>query len=71
LFQRLETGVFTEEQARIIFFQALEAVAYCHGERVMHRDIKPENLMFLDSKTLNLKVIDFGLALRWQTDARA
>jgi len=37
----------------------------------MHRDIKPENLMFLNKKSMNLKLIDFGLALKWEKDSRS
>jgi serine/threonine protein kinase/Tfp pilus assembly protein PilF len=41
-------------------FQAAEALAYAHGERVLHRDIKPSNLL-LDVYG-RLWVMDFGLA---------
>ena len=29
---------------------------------VIHRDIKPENLIFADKNSLEIKVIDYGLA---------
>ncbi len=29
---------------------------------VIHRDIKPENLIFVDKNSLEIKVIDYGLA---------
>lgn len=28
----------------------------------MHRDIKPSNILIVDSNTLRIKIIDFGLA---------
>jgi serine/threonine protein kinase len=46
----------------------LEAIAYCHSQKIVHRDIKPENLMFLNKKSNNLKLIDFGLAIKWNQD---
>ena len=66
LFQRLEEkGVCSEQEAKQIFKQTLQAVAYCHSQKITHRDIKPENIMFLTKKTLSLKLIDFGLAQKW------
>ena len=61
---------FGEEEARVIFRQALEAVAYCHSQKVAHRDVKPENLMFLSSNSSSLKLIDFGLAAKWNSENR-
>eukprot|EP00730_Choanoeca_flexa_P001616 TRINITY_DN10710_c0_g1_i1.p1 TRINITY_DN10710_c0_g1~~TRINITY_DN10710_c0_g1_i1.p1 ORF type:complete len:307 (+),score=54.97 TRINITY_DN10710_c0_g1_i1:169-1089(+) len=53
----------SEEQARGIFQQLLEAVHFCHGCDVVHRDLKPENIVFVstaaDSK---VKIIDWGFA---------
>jgi serine/threonine protein kinase len=49
-----------ESQAKGIFRQLLEAVAYIHERRLAHRDIKPENIMIDDSD--QIKLIDFGLS---------
>ena len=43
----------------------LEAINYCHNLNIVHRDVKLENLMFLNKKSFSLKLIDFGLALKW------
>lgn len=56
----LKTGRQTEEQARKLFRQLIDAVYYCHKMNVCHRDIKPENLL-LDQGG-NIKVADFGYA---------
>ncbi|XP_062069128.1 MAP/microtubule affinity-regulating kinase 3-like [Lepus europaeus] len=58
----LEQGGLAEAEARTLFRQALAAVSYCHGQRVVHRDLKLGNLL-LDAH-LNLKLADFGLSLR-------
>ena len=32
---------------------------------IVHRDIKPENVLFVDSETNDLKVIDLGLSVKF------
>jgi serine/threonine protein kinase len=36
---------FTEEEARTLFIQLLEAMLYMHSKDVVHRDLKPENIL--------------------------
>jgi calcium-dependent protein kinase len=64
-------GFFSEEDARKVFIQMLEAISYCHTHHIAHRDLKPENFMFLNKNSLDLKLIDFGLAYRWKSNMRA
>lgn len=71
LFDYLEKKCFlTEEEARAIFCQMLGAVKYCHNKKIAHRDLKPENFLILSKPTpgesINLKLIDFGLAIKWK-----
>jgi len=40
--------------------QLLNAVAFCHGRKVLHRDLKTQNLLI--NKDGSLKLCDFGLA---------
>jgi serine/threonine protein kinase len=49
----------------------MEALSYCHMHHIAHRDLKPENFLFLNKNSLDLKLIDFGLAYRWKNDMRA
>lgn len=51
---------FEEEEARRLFSQLVDAVAYLHSQGVVHRDIKPENVL-LDAEG-SVKLIDFGAA---------
>jgi cyclin-dependent kinase 2 len=39
-------------------FQLLEAISYCHTNRILHRDLKPQNLL-LDCNG-HIKLADFG-----------
>jgi len=54
-----ERGVLTEETAREIFIQTIQAILCCHEKGVVHRDIKDENIL-IDWSTLEIKLIDFG-----------
>lgn len=60
---------FTELDAANICKQMLEAVQYIHSQGIVHRDIKGENFLFTDKgKNATLKMIDFGIADRFQED---
>ena len=48
----------------------VEAINYLHLSKIAHRDLKPENFLFLKKDSLNLKLIDFGLAMRWDQSLR-
>ncbi len=47
-----------------LFLQALQGLAYLHGQDVIHGDIKPDNLLVEEKKGSEplLKMIDFGIS---------
>ncbi|KAL0477302.1 polo-like protein kinase PLK1 [Acrasis kona] len=58
--------ILSEQEAQYFLYQILTAVKYMHDNRVIHRDLKLGNL-FLD-KNMNVKIGDFGLATKLETD---
>ncbi|XP_015852768.1 serine/threonine-protein kinase 33 [Peromyscus maniculatus bairdii] len=64
-------GYFSENETRLIIQHLASAIAYLHDNDIVHRDLKLENIMvkssFMDDNNemnLNIKVTDFGLAVR-------
>lgn len=51
---------FEEAEAAKVLKQLLQAIAYCHGQKIAHRDLKPENILINISQGGSIKVIDFG-----------
>lgn len=40
----------TEEKAKVIFYNLIEAVSYLHVNGIVHLDIRPENVFIIDGK---------------------
>ncbi|XP_016062096.1 PREDICTED: serine/threonine-protein kinase 33 isoform X2 [Miniopterus natalensis] len=64
-------GHFSENETRWIIQSLASAIAYLHSNDIVHRDLKLENIMVKSSFTddnnemnLNIKVTDFGLAVK-------
>ncbi|KAK9834291.1 hypothetical protein WJX81_004049 [Elliptochloris bilobata] len=54
--------VLSEAEARFLFRQFIDAVAYCHRHSIAHRDLKLDNTLLDDQKPPVLKLCDFGFA---------
>ena len=57
---RLQQGPIAVGDALTYLDQALDALAYAHGQGVVHRDIKPANIMLTPQGIV--KLTDFGIA---------
>ena len=63
-------GNFSETDARELFGQIVKCIKYMHSQKICHRDLKPENFLMNSKKTLELKIIDFGLSYQYREDMR-
>lgn len=63
LFDRIiQKGSLSEDEARLLFKQMLDAVNYLHQQGIAHRDLKPENILLEKKGSMTIKITDFGLA---------
>eukprot|EP00182_Erythrolobus_australicus_P001077 CAMPEP_0185837608 /NCGR_PEP_ID=MMETSP1353-20130828/11681_1 /TAXON_ID=1077150 /ORGANISM="Erythrolobus australicus, Strain CCMP3124" /LENGTH=687 /DNA_ID=CAMNT_0028536547 /DNA_START=120 /DNA_END=2180 /DNA_ORIENTATION=- len=60
-----KTQRLAEQEARKLFSELVDAVAYCHSRGVYHRDLKVENILL--SRDGCLKITDFGMS--WVREA--
>ncbi|KAH8300139.1 hypothetical protein KR044_010465 [Drosophila immigrans] len=72
LFDRVvdDEFVLTERVCRVFIRQVAEAMAFIHGNGIIHLDLKPENILVLTQKGNRIKIIDFGLARKFDPDKR-
>eukprot|EP01084_Bolivina_argentea_P274443 467804_1 len=49
-------------QIQHIFRQLVRCVAYLHSHGIAHRDFSLENVMILDEESMQIKIIDWGVA---------
>ncbi len=66
--EKLKPGGLPQDAVTAWAVQALEALNYLHGEKIIHRDIKPAN--FLLDKSGRVLLADFGIAKRLDEDSR-
>ena len=55
-----EQPILPEDEVRRLMYMLLRGVHHMHMNGIIHRDLKPENCLL--DKSLNLRIIDFGLA---------
>jgi len=65
LFDHLkERKRFSEVEAADVALQLLGALDHLHSQDIVHRDVKLENLVYTEPGSSDLKLIDFGFAVR-------
>jgi len=65
--ERISRGAVPVEEATTIGLGIAEALEAAHSQGIVHRDLKPANIKIRPDGTV--KVLDFGLAKAWETDA--
>ncbi|NP_001007110.2 striated muscle preferentially expressed protein kinase [Danio rerio] len=53
-----------ESEVQSIIRQLLEGIEYLHQNYIIHLDLKPENILMADQKTDQIRICDFGNALK-------
>lgn len=64
----IEYTYFSEQLAKHVFLQLLDAIRFLHQNNVVHRDIKPENLLFKRIPFAPRTEAEFKLSLRSSDD---
>ncbi|XP_018325724.1 myosin light chain kinase, smooth muscle isoform X2 [Agrilus planipennis] len=67
LFERVidENFILTEKACTVFMRQICEGIGYIHKQGILHLDMKPENILCLTQTGNRVKIIDFGLARKY------
>ncbi|GAB1600033.1 myosin light chain kinase, smooth muscle-like [Argonauta hians] len=71
LFERvINEDFYLTERACVAFLrQICEGVEFIHSKNILHLDMKPENILCMTRSGNRIKIIDFGLARRFDPSA--
>ncbi|CAH0559538.1 unnamed protein product [Brassicogethes aeneus] len=72
LFERVidDDFILTEKSCTVFMRQICEGVEFIHKQKILHLDMKPENVLCLTKTGNRIKIIDFGLARRFDPDKK-
>ncbi|XP_070569690.1 myosin light chain kinase, smooth muscle-like isoform X2 [Ptychodera flava] len=67
LFERVIDEKFELTEKEVVSFmrQICDGVNYMHQQQIIHLDLKPENIMCISKDSTEIKLIDFGLARKY------
>ena len=67
LFERIIDDDYSLTERECIHFmrQICDAVLYMHNANILHLDLKPENILCITRNSNEIKIIDFGLARKF------
>jgi hypothetical protein len=70
LFEKLSDPNYkmTEPEAKRYIRQICQGLQHMHEQNIVHLDIKPENILFEKKNSPNVKLVDFGLAMKLDPD---
>ena len=60
--EAIRGGALDDAGAIEVAAQIAEALAHAHGRGIVHRDVKPSNVLLAESGTVDVRLLDFGLA---------
>lgn len=72
LFDRVidDDFVLTERACAVFVRQVCQAMEFVHRNNIIHLDLKPENILCLTREGNRIKIIDFGLARKFDPDKK-
>ena len=71
LFEKLvQEDYMSEGIATLYMNQLLDGLAYMHGKSILHLDLKPENMMLVRPGSKRIKIIDYGLARKYDPNTK-
>jgi hypothetical protein len=60
--EALRAGELDDRDAVEVAAQICEALGHAHAKGIVHRDVKPSNVLLAETKTVDVTLLDFGLA---------
>jgi hypothetical protein len=60
--EEIRAGRLDDGRAIEVGAQIAEALAHAHGRGIVHRDVKPSNVLLAETKGVDVRLLDFGLA---------
>lgn len=72
LFERVidDDFILTEKSCTVFMRQICEGMEFIHSKNILHLDMKPENILCLTKTGNRIKIIDFGLARKYDPDKK-
>uniref|UniRef100_T1GGV0 Protein kinase domain-containing protein n=1 Tax=Megaselia scalaris TaxID=36166 RepID=T1GGV0_MEGSC len=72
LFDRVveDEFVLSEKVCTVFIRQVCEAMEFIHRNNILHLDLKPENILCITKTGNRIKIIDFGLARKYDPDKK-
>ncbi|KAL5287413.1 hypothetical protein ACFFRR_008367 [Megaselia abdita] len=72
LFDRVveDEFVLSEKVCTVFIRQVCEAMEFIHKNNILHLDLKPENILCITKTGNRIKIIDFGLARKYDPDKK-